>query len=99
MEVRFHDPELGRLERDPKYTAGLDPALVKAYRKRMNFIRQAQDERDLRAWKSLRFEKLHGNRQHQHSVRLNDQWRLVLELEGDSPNKKLVIVGIEDYHA
>lgn len=98
MKVRFNDPDLDRLERDRQYTGGLDPALVKAYRKRLNFIRQAQDERDLRAWKSLRFEKLKGNRQHQHSIRLNDQWRLVLELEGDGPDKKLVIVKIEDYH-
>lgn len=98
MEVRFNDPDLDRLERDRQYTGGLDSALVKAYRKRLNFIRQAQDERDLRAWKSLRFEKLQGNRQHQHSIRLNDQWRLVLELEGEGPNKKLVIVSIEDYH-
>ena len=98
MEVRFHDPNLERLEHDPHYSGGLDPALVRAYRKRLNFIRQAQDERDLRAWKSLRFEKLHGNRQHQHSIRLNDQWRLVLEFEGESPNKKLLIVKIEDYH-
>lgn len=29
--------------------SGRPPAVVKAYRKRVNFIRQAQDERDLRA--------------------------------------------------
>ena len=98
MEVRFRDPDLDRLERDAQWSGGWDPALVKAYRKRMNFIRQAQDERDLRAWKSLRFEKLRGSRQHQHSIRLNDQWRLVLELEGEGQKKKLVVIGIEDYH-
>jgi proteic killer suppression protein len=49
-------------------------------------------------WKSLRFEKLQGDRAHQHSIRLNDQWRLIIEFDGTSPNKKIVIVGIEDYH-
>ena len=43
-------------------------------------------------------EKLQGSRQHQHSLRLNDQWRLVIEFEGNSPQKTIVIVNIEDYH-
>jgi len=98
MEVRFSDERYGRLEVDPHFTGGWAPAVVKAYRNRLNFIRQAQDERDLYAWKSLRMEKLQGSRQHQHSMRLNDQWRLVIEFEGNSPNKTIVIVSIEDYH-
>lgn len=98
MEVRFRDSDMDRLEIDPQYTGGWPPGIVKAYRKRVNFIRQAHDERDLREWKSLRFEKLEGKRQHQHSLRLNDQWRLVIEFEGEEPNKTLIIVGIEDYH-
>lgn len=98
MEVRFRDSDMDRLEIDRQYTGGWPPGIVKAYRKRVNFIRQAQDERDLREWKSLRFEKLEGNRHHQHSLRLNDQWRLVIEFEGEEPKKTLIIVGIEDYH-
>ena len=98
MDVLFRDEDMRRLEIDPSFTGGHSAAIVKAYRNRVNFIRQAQDERDLYVWKSLHFEKLQGNRAHQHSIRLNDQWRLILELEGEAPNKKLVIVGIEDYH-
>ena len=94
----FRDETYRSLESDPKFTGGHSAAIVKAYRNRMNFIRQAPDERDLYAWKSLRFEKLQGNRAHQHSLHLNDQWRLIIELDGTSPNKKIVIVGIEDYH-
>jgi proteic killer suppression protein len=98
MDVRFRDQSYDRLEADPHFTGGLPSAVVKAYRNRINFIRQAKDERDLYAWKSLRMEKLQGGRQHQHSLRLNDQWRLVIEFEGNSPNKTIVIVNIEDYH-
>ena len=98
MEVRFRDPCYDQLEVDPHYSGGWPPAVVKAYRSRLNYIRQAQDERDLYAWKSLRMEKLQGSRQHQYSMRLNDQWRLVVEFDGNSPNKALVIVKIEDYH-
>src|SRR5262245_22869315 len=98
MKVAFRDDALARLETDPSFTAGLSAALVKAYRKRLNFIRQAQDERDLRAWASLNFEKLKGARSHQHSIRLNDQWRLILEFEGEGPSKTVAIVAVEDYH-
>jgi proteic killer suppression protein len=98
MEVRFRDPCYDQLEVDPHYSGGWPPAVVKAYRSRLNYIRQAQDERDLYSWRSLRMEKLQGSRQHQHSLRLNDQWRLVIEFEGNSPKKTIVIVNIEDYH-
>ena len=58
MDVRFEDPSLEKLEVDPKYTAGLDAALVKAFRKRLQFIRAALDERAFYAMKSLHYEKL-----------------------------------------
>jgi len=64
----------------------------------MQFIRAAADERDFYAMKSLHFEKLKGARDHQRSVRLNDQWRLVFEFEGKGQTKVVVVKEIEDYH-
>ena len=64
----------------------------------MQAIRAANDERDLAAVRGNRFEKLQGNRNHQYSIRLNDQYRLILEFEGSGQNKTVVVVGIEDYH-
>ena len=49
MDVVFDDPDLDRLETDASFTMKLTPALVRAYRQRMQFIRQAPDERDLYA--------------------------------------------------
>ena len=98
MEVCFANDDLDRLESDPTYTAGFSGAIVKAFRKRMQQIRAAVDERDFYALKSLHFEKLAGARQHQHSMRLNEQYRLVIELEGHGSRKALRVVGIEDYH-
>ena len=99
MEVRFDDDDdLDQLETDPAFTGGRPPAVVKAFRKVMQFIRAAADERDFFAMKSLRFEKLKGARDHQRSVRLNDQWRLVFEFEGKGQTKVVVVKGIEDYH-
>ncbi len=64
----------------------------------MQTIRAAPDERTFYALKSLHFEKLNGNRSHQQSMKLNDQWRLVIELKGEGHNKVVLIVSIEDYH-
>jgi proteic killer suppression protein len=46
----------------------------------------------------LHFEKLKGSRSHHHSMRLNKQWRLIIELEGVAPNKLVAVINIEDYH-
>ncbi len=98
MEAIFKDQKLDRLETDATFDAGFESAVVKAYRKRMQQIRAAADERDFRSLRSLRFEKLKGNRSHQHSMRLNDQWRLILEFHGKGHNKVVRIISIEDYH-
>jgi proteic killer suppression protein len=98
MKVRFADKDWERLETEFRFNRGLAPGLVKAYRKRIQFIRAARDERDLRQWASLRFERLGGNRCHQHSMRLNDQWRLIVEIETKGSDKAVRVVGVEDYH-
>ena len=98
MEVVFANEKLDRLETDRGYLAGYSREIVRAYRKRLQLIRGAQDERDLRAFKSLHFEKLKGKRSDQHSLRLNDQWRLIIRIENVSGQKRIRIIGIEDYH-
>jgi len=98
MEVQFRDAKLDRLETDPRYDGGFAQAVVTAFRKRMQMIRAAPDERVFYQLKSLHFEKLQGRRSHQHSMRLNDQWRLIIELVAAAPQKMVVIVSIEDYH-
>jgi proteic killer suppression protein len=98
MEAQFADDKLDRLETDRTYDGGFAQPIVKAFRKRMQMIRAAPDERVFYQLKSLRFEKLKGDRNHQYSMRLNDQWRLIIEFEGEAPQKTVVIVSIEDYH-
>jgi proteic killer suppression protein len=98
MEVAFADDYLSRLETDATFDNALSPGIVKKFRQRMQMIRAAADERDFYSLRSLNFEKLKGDRSHQYSMRLNDQWRLILELRGEAPNKTVVVVSIEDYH-
>jgi proteic killer suppression protein len=98
MEVAFGDDDLDRLETDGRFDAGFSPGVVKAFRKRMQMIRSAVDERLFYAMKSAHLEKLKGDREGQYSMRLNDQWRLILTFTGEAPNKIVVVVSIEDYH-
>lgn len=93
LQVEFADDDLDRLEVDGQFTAGLGRDLVRAFRKALMAIRAAEDSRDLYRG-GLQAEKLKGPRQHQHSVRLNKQWRLIIEIA----DKKVTIVKIEDYH-
>ena len=98
LEVGFKDESLAKLEQKAEYSAGYPEGIVKAFRKRMQQIRAASDERDFFALRSLNFEKLKGGRSHQYSMRLNDQWRLILEIQETGKTKKVIVVAIEDYH-
>ncbi|MCY4607501.1 MAG: type II toxin-antitoxin system RelE/ParE family toxin [bacterium] len=58
MHIEFDDDDLDRLETDPRFDGGLQPGVVKGYRKAIQAIRGAVDERDLYALRGLRLEKL-----------------------------------------
>ena len=100
MDVIYDDDELERLEFDPRFTANLSQGLVKAFRKKMQALRGAEDERDLYTQRSNNFEELQGNRKGQYSIRLNDQYRLIIKfLKNKNDDKKtIIIIRIEDYH-
>lgn len=98
MEIVFADKNLDHLEIDPQFTANLSQALIKSYRKKIQAIRAAQDERDFYQQRSFNFEPLKGKRKGQYSIRLNDQYRLVFEFVKDSTSRAIRILGIEDYH-
>ena len=98
MEVEFADENLNRLEIDLQFTAGFEKEVVRGFRKVMQIIRAAPDERDFYKLKSLHFEKLQGNRSHQRSMRINKKWRLIVELKGEAPSKTVSVLGVEDYH-
>jgi len=98
MDVDFEDESLDRLEIDPTYSGRYGSDLVKAYRKAMQHIRAATDERTLYSRRAFRFERLKGDREGQFSIRLNKQWRLIVEIAGSAPNKVVNVMEIADYH-
>ena len=98
MEFEFKSRDLGRLYFESGHGGGFPPEGVRAFRRRMQAIRAAEDERDLWAIRGNRFERLKGARSHEYSMRLNDQWRLILQIRTASPKNVVVIVAIVDYH-
>ena len=98
MQHDFRTNDLRRMATDLHFDGGFSREIVAAYRRRIQSIRAAIDERPLRNVKAHRFEKLKGARAHQHSMRLNDQWRLILEFGQQEGEKVIHIVDIEDYH-
>lgn len=95
METCFGDEALERLYTDHEAGGKYPQGVVTAYRRLVHYISQAVDERDLRSMKSWHFEKLAGGK---HSMRLNDQFRLIVEIVSIGSGKAVFIRGIEDYH-
>ena len=59
MRLRFNDGDLRRLYEQRDFTLPrLAPAVTKAYRKKVALLVSLESELDLRAYKSLHFEKL-----------------------------------------
>ena len=98
MRFEFRDASLEQVYFDPKASLGHGPAVNKGFRKVMNRIDAAHDERDLRELKGLHYEKLKGNRSHQHSLKITDQWRLVVERVEEGGITSLLVISVEDYH-
>ena len=62
--------------------------------RRLDRLDQATTLADLAGLPSNRLERLRGNRKGQHSIRINDQWRICFIWEDDGPHA----VEIADYH-
>jgi proteic killer suppression protein len=96
--VEYASDELDRLARDADYRpAKWGPDVIRAYRKKHQLIEAAVDERDLRAIRSLRLKQLNGDREGTSSIRLNDQFRLILNFKNEG-ERVAVILELVDYH-
>jgi len=62
--------------------------------RKLTMLDSAADLKDLLAPPGNRLEKLKGNHAGQHSIRINDQWRLCFIWRADGPHE----VEITDYH-
>jgi len=62
--------------------------------RKLRMLHRAVTLQDLRVPPGNRLEKLHGDRAGQHSIRINDQWRVCFEWR----NSDAYDVEITDYH-
>lgn len=62
--------------------------------RKLLIIHASANINDLRIPPSNHLEKLKGKRKHQHSIRINDQWRICFTWKENNAYE----VGIEDYH-
>jgi proteic killer suppression protein len=98
LQVEYKDDDLRRLAEDPDFRPkrwGTD--VIRAYRKKIQVLHAAKDERDLAALRGLRLERLDGDREGTSSIRLNDQFRLILTFKTEN-GRVAVVLELVDYH-
>ena len=98
MDLVFAADALALIETERAGETGLPVAIIKSARRKLTVLRAAPDDRSLRNWKSLHYEKLKGNRKRQRSIRLNEKYRMVFSLDEDADPQTITILSIEDYH-
>jgi proteic killer suppression protein len=98
MEIEFHDRRLALIETDRAAETKLPISVINSCRQKLVVLRASPDERTLRNWKSLHYEKLRGDREGQRSIRLTRQWRLVFALDDTRSPPTIRVLSIEDYH-
>lgn len=97
MEIEFRDTGLAIIETERAGESRLPFSVIRSLQRKLTFIRAAPDERTLRNWKSLHYEKLSSG-EGEHSIRLNDQWRLVFLMDTASHPNRIAVLRVEDYH-
>jgi toxin HigB-1 len=69
MDVEFRDKNLALVETDRAAETRLPISVINSLRNKLVVIRAAPDERTLRNWKSLHYEKMSDE---ERSIRIND---------------------------
>ena len=77
-----------------RHTSKFDPNTARTALRKLVILDAAVTIQDLRAPPGNRLEKLKGNRTGQHSIRINDQWRICFRWTDAGPTD----VEITDYH-
>jgi proteic killer suppression protein len=72
----------------------LPPDIQNTARRKLEYLHRARKLRDLLAPPGNRLEVLKGDRAGQHSIRINDQWRICFVWRDDNAEQ----VEIVDYH-
>jgi toxin HigB-1 len=93
MIVSFADSETEKIFRGV-VSRKLPPDIQKTARRKLLYLDDAEDLRDLLAPPGNRLEALHGTREGQYSIRINAQWRICFSWAAGQAQS----VEIVDYH-
>lgn len=93
MIKNFADKETEKLF-NREFSKKLPSDIQRIARRKLEVLDAAESLNDLRIPPSNRLEKLKGERKNQHSIRINDQWRICFEWRETDAFK----VEIVDYH-
>lgn len=81
-------------DRRSRATRRLPPALIRVAQRKLAYLHDAAELKDLRVPPGNRLEALRGDRKGYHSIRINEQWRVVFRWErGNAFDVEVV-----DYH-
>lgn len=80
-------------KRSKKIPADIDARLFR----KLQMMDDAVSDEDLRVPPSNHFEKLSGHLGGRHSIRVNDQWRLIFEWDGDRGEASSVYLDKHEY--
>lgn len=98
MDIVFADSDLALIETDGSGKLKLPVSVIVSARRKLTVLRAATDDRSLRNWKSLHYEKLKGDRVGFRSIRINNQYRMIFALDEHTVPMTVTITAIEDYH-
>lgn len=96
MIVSFRDEWLRAFFVDDIRSRHIPPDLEARLFRKLQMIDDAMTDQDLRVPPSNHFEKLHGNLAGCHSIRVNQQWRLIFRWDGSRGEATGIYL---DYHS
>jgi toxin HigB-1 len=94
VEIEFADKKLALVETDEAPKSRLPIGVIESMRSKLGFLRSVPDERSIRNWRSLHYEKMEGE---ERSIRLNDQFRLIFTIDTSCNPNKLRVLRVWDH--
>jgi len=94
MEIEFQDKTLALVETDRAAELRLPFSVIASLRRKLVIIKAAPDDRTLRNWRSLHYEKMAGE---ERSIRLNDQYRLIFTIAASGATTTMTILRVWDH--
>lgn len=101
MKVYFNNKYLEELAvNEPKGKRKYSSEVVTMYRKKLVILGNVRNSNELRAFKSLHFERLQGDKLGLYSIRINEKFRLefLINKEMDIVVEEIIIIEVLSNH-